>query len=106
MSFATLPYFGVNSFKFTNVKGDSTFVRYQMEPEGDATISHQGAARGGRLQLSRGTKFASALATARCASSCKSKLPSLASKIEDPSIAWPDSRKTVDRRGRDRQGRF
>ena len=36
VSFATLPYFGVNSFKFTNAKGDSTVVRYQMLPEGSA----------------------------------------------------------------------
>ncbi|HSA67184.1 MAG TPA: catalase, partial [Methyloceanibacter sp.] len=35
-SFATLPYYGVNSFKFTNAKGDSTVVRYQMLPEGEA----------------------------------------------------------------------
>ena len=36
VGFATLPYFGVNSFKFTNAKGDSTVVRYQMLPEGGA----------------------------------------------------------------------
>ena len=36
VSYATMPYFGVNSFKFTNAKGDSTFVRYQMVPEGGA----------------------------------------------------------------------
>src|SRR6478672_2827657 len=33
VSYATLPYFAVNSFKFTNAKGDETFVRYRVEPE-------------------------------------------------------------------------
>src|SRR6185436_20592158 len=33
VSFGTLPYFGVNTFKFTNAKGDETFVRYSVQPE-------------------------------------------------------------------------
>src|SRR6266705_886937 len=31
-SFATLPYFGVNTFKFTNTGGAVTFGRYQFQP--------------------------------------------------------------------------
>ena len=66
VGFATLPYFGVNSFKFTNAKGDSTFVRYQMQPEGDAQYltKEQLAAAGPIISWRRS---ASALATARCA---------------------------------------
>lgn len=33
MNYATIPYFGVNSFKFTNKKGTSHFTRYQFIPE-------------------------------------------------------------------------
>jgi catalase len=36
VSYATLPYFGVNSFKFTNDKGEATFIRYQILPEAGA----------------------------------------------------------------------
>ncbi|MFZ1554731.1 MAG: catalase, partial [Nitrospira sp.] len=32
VSYATLPYFGINSFKFTNAKGAVTFGRYQLRP--------------------------------------------------------------------------
>jgi catalase len=32
VSYATLTYFGVNSFKFTNAKGTATFGRYQLQP--------------------------------------------------------------------------
>ena len=31
-SYATLPYFGINAFKFTNAKGVATHVRYQLQP--------------------------------------------------------------------------
>src|SRR5438093_12369431 len=32
VSFATLPYFGINTFKFTNAGGAVTFGRYQLRP--------------------------------------------------------------------------
>ena len=32
VSYATLPYFGINAFKFTNAKGAVTFGRYQLRP--------------------------------------------------------------------------
>ena len=32
VSYATLPYFGLNAFKFTNAKGVSTLGRYQLRP--------------------------------------------------------------------------
>jgi catalase len=36
VSFGTLPYFGVNTFKLTNANGDVTYARYQLQPEGGA----------------------------------------------------------------------
>ena len=38
-SFATLPYFGVNTFKFTNAAGKATFGRYQLQPVAGASAS-------------------------------------------------------------------
>ena len=32
VSYATLPYFGINAFKFTNTKGVPTLARYQLVP--------------------------------------------------------------------------
>src|SRR5207249_7646970 len=32
VSYATLPYFGINTFKFANAKGVATFGRYQLRP--------------------------------------------------------------------------
>jgi catalase len=32
VSYATLSYFGVNSFKFTNAQGQVSFGRYRIEP--------------------------------------------------------------------------
>ena len=32
VSYATLPYFGINAFTFTNAKGVATHVRYQLRP--------------------------------------------------------------------------
>ncbi|ULA61517.1 MAG: hypothetical protein LZF60_340057 [Nitrospira sp.] len=34
VSYATLPYFEINAFKFTNAKGHVTFGRYQLRPVG------------------------------------------------------------------------
>src|SRR5215831_4063574 len=36
VSFGTLPYFGVNTFKLINANGDVTYARYQLQPEGGA----------------------------------------------------------------------
>src|SRR5207247_4570607 len=42
VSYATLPYFGINTFKFTNAKGVATFGRYQLRPDaGEKFISKE-----------------------------------------------------------------
>lgn len=45
-SFATLAFYGVNAFKFTNAKGVSRFARYQIRPEaGEHALSSAEAAK-------------------------------------------------------------
>jgi len=95
VSFATLPYFGINSFKFTNAAGTVTFGRYQLQPlAGNKFLTTEEAAKAGPDYLvdeigervSHGpVKFKLLLQVAE---------PS--DKIDDPSIAWPDSRKKVE----------
>ena len=95
VSYASLPYFGVNSFKFTNAKGDSTFVRYQMEPEGDAQyLTKEQLAAAGPNYLA--DEIRKRVGDGPVRIKLRVQVAELGDKIEDPSIAWPDSRKTVE----------
>ena len=95
VSYATLPYFGVNSFKFTNAKGDSTFVRYQMVPEGGAQYltKEQLAAAGPNYLVDEIRKR---VGGSPVRMKLQVQLAEAGDKIDDPSIAWPDSRKIVE----------
>jgi catalase len=95
VSFASLPYFGVNSFKFTNAKGDSTFVRYQMKPEGDAQYltKEQLAAAGPNYLVDEIRKR---VGDGPVRMKLQVQVAEPGDKIEDPSIAWPDRHKTVE----------
>src|SRR4029077_11458401 len=95
VSSGTLAYFGVNSFKFTNAKGTTTFGRYQLQPVGGVKVltSEQLSKKGPdylaeeiRDRVHHGpVKFKLLLQVAG---------PD--DKIDDPTIAWPDSRKKVE----------
>jgi catalase len=95
VSFATLAYFGINTFKFTNAGGAVTFGRYQILPvTGQKFLTKEQVSKSGPDYLvdeigervRRGpVKFKMVLQVAE---------PS--DKIDDPSIAWPDSRKKVE----------
>jgi catalase len=95
VSYATLPYFGINSFKFTNAKGEATFGRYQLRPvAGEHFLTEEQLATMGpdylsaeiRERVRRGPpKFKLLVQVAE-----------KGDKIDDPSIAWPDSRKQIE----------
>lgn len=95
VSYATLPYFGINAFKFTNAKGAVTVGRYQLRPmAGEHFLTQEQLATMGpdylsseiRERVRRGpTQFKLLLQVAE-----------KADKIDDPSIAWPDSRKQIE----------
>jgi catalase len=95
VSFGTLAYFGVNTFKFTNAKGTVTFGRYQIMPVGgEKRLAKEQASKMGPdylvdeigKRVHRGpVKFKLLL-----------QLAEEGDKIDDPSIAWPDSRKKVE----------
>ncbi len=94
VSFATLPYYSVNSFKFTNDKGDSTIVRYQMLPEGDTQyLTKDQLAAAGPNYLAE--EIRKRLGDGPVRMKLQVQIAEPGDKIEDPSIAWPDSRKTV-----------
>src|SRR5712692_1081988 len=95
VSYGTLAYVGVNTFKFTNAGGVITFGRYQLQPvAGEKFLAKEQVSKMGPDYLvdeigervRRGpVKFKLLLQVAE---------PS--DKIDDPSIAWPDSRKKVE----------
>ncbi len=93
-SWATLSYFGVNSFKFTNKAGQSQYVRYQFIPEaGEQFLTKAEVAQRGPNYLRE--EIIQRVAKQPLVFNLYAQLAQKGDKIEDPSIAWPDSRKRV-----------
>ncbi|CAN5167161.1 hypothetical protein BH09BAC4_BH09BAC4_01280 [soil metagenome] len=93
-SWGTLAYFGVNSFKFTNKAGQSQFVRYQIIPEaGEQFLTAQQVAALGPNYLQEEIK--ERVAKKPVVFKLYAQIAQKGDKIEDPSIAWPNSRKRV-----------
>jgi catalase len=95
VSYGTLAYFGVNTFKFTNAGGTVTFGRYQILPAaGQKFLAKEQVSKMGPDYLvdeigervGRGpVKFRLFLQVA-----------GPKDKIDDPSITWPASRKKIE----------
>ena len=95
VSFATLAYFGVNSFEFTNDQGDATIGRYRIAPEaGIHFLSDDQRANAEPNYLSAEIRRRIAREPVRF--EFRVQIAESSDQIENPSIAWPDSRKTVD----------
>lgn len=93
-SYATLTYFGVNTFKFTNAKGDATFGRYQLQPmAGEHFLSKEQLATMGPDYLT--TEIIQRVRRGPVNFKLLLQLAAQGDKIDDPSIAWPNSRKKV-----------
>ena len=93
-SFATISYFGVNSFRFTNKTGDSHFIRYQFIPdEGEQLLTTQ------QMEQADPNYLMNEITTRISGQPIRFKMYAQigedGDKIEDPSIAWPPSRKKV-----------
>jgi catalase len=93
-SYGTLPYFGINAFKFTNKKGVSTHVRYQLRPVAGAKyLSKDQLATMGpdyltneiRERVRRGPVKFTLLA----------QVADPNDTVDNPTIVWPESRKKV-----------
>lgn len=93
-SFAEATYWGINAVKFTNAEGKSVFVRYRFKPEaGEHYLTPE----------ERKAKSASYLhddITARIAKGpvvfdWYAQIAAKGDRIDDPSIAWPESRRFV-----------
>ena len=94
VSYGTLSYFGVNSFKFINKRGDSTFVRYQIIPEsGEQFLTTEQFKHSGDNYLSEEIKARVAKGPVKF--KLYAQVAERGDDIANPSIAWPDQRKRV-----------
>ncbi|MGH6883078.1 MAG: catalase, partial [Hypericibacter sp.] len=93
-SYAQATYFGINSFKWTNAKGKSVFVRYRYVPRaGEHYLTPDELKAEGPNYLQE--EIVTRLAQGPIVFDWYAQIAETGDKIEDPSIAWPESRKLV-----------
>jgi catalase len=94
VSFTTLRYFGVNSFKLTNADGRSVFGRYRLEPAaGEQALPAAELAKAGPDYLR--AELRARLARGPAAFQLGAQIAAEGDVIDDPSQAWPDTRLTA-----------
>ncbi|WP_208643559.1 catalase family peroxidase [Pedobacter miscanthi] len=94
VSYATLDYFGVNAFKFTNRQNKSVFIRYQFLPvdgEEFLTDNQRQSAEPDYL----GKEIRNRLVKGPVKYKMFAQISQDGDQIENPAIAWPESRKLV-----------
>ncbi len=94
ISFAKATYFGVNSLKFTNAKAGASFVRYRLVPKAGEhylTPDERKAQDPDYLQA----EIKQRVGNGPVVFDWYAQVAESGDKIEDPSVAWPDSRKMV-----------
>lgn len=93
-SYATLSYFGVNAFRFTDATGRARFVRYRFVPVGgEAVLPPERLATAGPDYLR--AELPTRLARSPIAFDWYAQIAEATDVIGDPSIAWPESRQLV-----------
>ena len=93
-SYATLSYFGVNAFAFTDAKNYRRFVRYRFAPSGgEAVLTPARLAAMGPNYLQ--SELPERLAKSAADFVWYAQIAEASDAIGDPSIAWPESRKQV-----------
>ncbi|TPG18881.1 catalase [Sphingomonas koreensis] len=93
-SYATLSYFGVNAFSFSDARGHQRFVRYRFVPtDGEAFLSKEAVPAAGPDYLQ--TELPRRLAKAPIEFIWYAQIGEASDAIGDPSIAWPETRQLV-----------
>ncbi|HVY74068.1 MAG TPA: catalase family peroxidase [Puia sp.] len=92
-SYATIEYFGVNAFKFTNNKGVSCFIRYQFIPEHEKLLTREQYEKETASYLI--DEIQKRIATGPVIFKMYAQIAAAGDAIDDPSVAWPASRKKV-----------
>src|SRR2546426_984272 len=95
VSYATLAYFGINTFKFTNAGGVVTFGRYQILPiSGQKFLAKEQVSKMGPDYLV--DEIGERVRRGPVKLKLFLQVAEPSDKIDDPSIAWPASRKKVE----------
>ena len=95
VSFATLAFYGVNSFKFTNAKGETRFVRYQILPvAGEHALSDADSAKAapGYLMDELPKRIAKGAVKFRLVA----QLAKEGDSVNDATVVWPADRELVE----------
>jgi catalase len=94
VSYATEAQFGVNAFAFIDAKGQRTLVRYRFRP---AAGEHHldAAAREAKGPNYLRTEMEQRLAKGPVVFDWLAQVAEPGDKADDPSVAWPDSRRLV-----------
>lgn len=93
-SYAEAKYFGINSLKFTNEKGRSSFVRYEMVPRSGEHYLNPDE-RKARSATYLQDEIVGRVRQQPIVFDWYVQIAEKGDKIEDPSIAWPTSRRRV-----------
>lgn len=94
VSYATLSYFGVNSFKFTNAKGVTQYIRYQFIPEsGEQFLTKEQLSQKGPNYLLEEIKERVKKEPVKI--KLYAQLAAEGDKVEDPSVAWSNNNKRI-----------
>jgi catalase len=94
-SFGTTAFFGVNAFKFTNAKGVSHFVRYQILPlAGEHALSEEQVARLAPDYLLE--ELPKRIATGPVKFRLVAQLAKAGDDTKDPTVSWPADREVME----------
>jgi catalase len=95
VSYATLPFFGVNAFKFTNAAGAAVYGRYRFVPMAGAQyLTDEQRDKSSPNYLK--DEMAKRLAAGPVEFKLLLQVANAGDPIEDPSLTWADDRKLVD----------
>ena len=93
-SYASQPYFGVNAFTFTDARGHTAAVRYRFVPAAGSHFLDAGAAKAKGPDYLK-SEIAKRVAAAPIRFDWYAQLAEPGDKLDDPSIAWPETRRLV-----------
>jgi catalase len=93
-SYAAIPYYGLHSFKWSDVGGGERYVRYTLRPEaGESRLFPWAARRRGPDYLQE--EIVERLARGPVRFTLEVQIATPGDPITDPSAAWPSSRRRM-----------
>ncbi|RQR36459.1 catalase [Burkholderia sp. Bp9143] len=94
-SYASLPYFGVNTFRFIDARGTVTYGRYQMLPVGGEHYLTDAAAAGTAHDYLQ-SEISERVSRAPVRFRLVLQIAEPGDKLDDPSVAWSNTHRTVE----------